>query len=69
LIGYATGGAFLGLSYFDYPYDLVIILMLTYQIAVKNYWGTLEQPLTADSDADPAESQGHLDKKQQVLLP
>jgi putative inorganic carbon (HCO3(-)) transporter len=69
LIGYATGGAFLGLSYFDYPYDLVIILMLTYQIAVKNYWGTLEQPLTTDSDTDPAESQGRLDKKQQVLLP
>lgn len=41
LIGYATGGAFLGLSYFDYPYDLVIILVLTYQIAVKDTWGTL----------------------------
>lgn len=69
LIGYATGGAFLGLSYFDYPYDLVIILVLTYQIAVKNYWGTLEQPLTADSDTNPAKSQGSLDEKQRVLLP
>lgn len=35
LIGYATGGAFLGLAYFDYPYHLVIILVLTYLIAVK----------------------------------
>jgi putative inorganic carbon (hco3(-)) transporter len=39
LIGYATGGAFLGLAYFDYYYSLVIILVLTYQIAVKNFWG------------------------------
>lgn len=47
LIGYAIGGAFLGLSYFDYPYDLVIILVLVYQIAVKNFWGSTEQPLKA----------------------
>lgn len=28
LIGYATGGAFLGLSYFDLPYHLMIIVLL-----------------------------------------
>src|SRR5512139_1570553 len=28
LIGYATGGAFLGMSYFDLPYHLMIILVL-----------------------------------------
>jgi len=47
MIGYATGGAFLGLAYFDYYYHLVIILVLTYQIAVKNAWGTLEQGKSA----------------------
>lgn len=38
MVGYATGGAFLGLAYFDYYYHLVIILVLTYQIAVKKFW-------------------------------
>jgi probable O-glycosylation ligase (exosortase A-associated) len=29
LIGYAAGGAFLGLAYFDLPYHLMIIVLLT----------------------------------------
>jgi len=29
LVGYATGGAFLGLAYFDLPYHLMIIVLLT----------------------------------------
>lgn len=29
LIGYAVGGAFLGLAYFDLPYHIVIIMLLT----------------------------------------
>ena len=29
LIGYATGGAFLGLAYFDLPYHLMVIIVLT----------------------------------------
>jgi probable O-glycosylation ligase (exosortase A-associated) len=29
LVGYATGGAFLGLAYFDLPYHLMIIILLT----------------------------------------
>jgi len=29
LIGYAAGGAFLGLAYFDLPYHLMIIILLT----------------------------------------
>lgn len=28
LVGYATGGAFLGLAYFDLPYHLLIIVVL-----------------------------------------
>lgn len=58
MIGYATGGAFLGLAYFDYYYHLVIILALTYQIAVKNAWGTLEQEQPAAADAVPANPRG-----------
>jgi len=54
MVGYATGGAFLGLAYFDYYYHLVIILVLLYQIAVKNAWGTLEQGKSADSDTAQA---------------
>ena len=33
LIGYAAGGAFLGLAYFDLPYHLMIILILTAKFA------------------------------------
>jgi len=29
LIGYGTGGAFLGLSYWDMPYNLIVIILLT----------------------------------------
>ncbi len=32
LIGYAIGGAFLGLAYFDLPYQLIAILILTLRI-------------------------------------
>lgn len=49
MVGYATGGAFLGLAYFDYYYHLVIILVLLYQIAVKNAWATQKQDKPADS--------------------
>lgn len=33
LIGYAAGGAFLGMSYFDLPYHLMIMLVLTAKFA------------------------------------
>ncbi len=33
LVGYAAGGAFLGMSYFDLPYHLMIILVLTARFA------------------------------------
>ena len=32
-MGYAVGGAFLGMSYFDLPYHLMIILVLTAKFA------------------------------------
>jgi probable O-glycosylation ligase (exosortase A-associated) len=44
LIGYATGGAFLGLPYFDLPYHLIIIIMLT-----ARFSGALDKPVLAES--------------------
>ena len=29
LIGYLVGGAFLSLAYFDLPYDIIVILVVT----------------------------------------
>lgn len=69
LVGYSTGGAFLGLAYFDYYYHLVIILVLTYQIAVKNMWGSLEQGKSADSDAVQVMPQGNFDYKRRMRMP
>ena len=31
LVGYAVGGAFLSLAYFDLPYNIVVILVVTTQ--------------------------------------
>jgi probable O-glycosylation ligase (exosortase A-associated) len=64
MVGYATGGAFLGLAYFDYYYHLVIILVLTYQIAVKHTWSTVEQDKPAESDTAQAMPQRILAHKQ-----
>ena len=36
LIGYATAGAFLGLAYFDLPYHLVVIIVLTKVLLEKD---------------------------------
>jgi putative inorganic carbon (HCO3(-)) transporter len=36
LIGYATAGAFLGLAYFDLPYHLVVIIVLTKVLLIKD---------------------------------
>lgn len=52
LIGYGAGGAFLGLAYFDLPYHLMIILVLT-----AKFSGVLEKttPVSAKSlSAHPA---------------
>lgn len=71
MIGYATGGTFLGLAYFDYPYDLVIILVLTYQIAVKNAWGAPESEQAKDVDADALQTtpEGRLAYKRRMRQP
>lgn len=69
LIGYATGGAFLGLSYFDYPYHLVIILVLTHQIAVKNAFGTLEHPVISNSTPHPGTSRNNITRNRNIHSP
>jgi hypothetical protein len=69
MVGYATGGAFLGLAYFDYYYHLVIILVLAYQIAVKNTWGTLEQAKPADPDATRTMPMRILAHNRRIRLP
>ena len=35
LIGYAVGGAFLGLAYYDLPYHLMAIIIITRSIVEK----------------------------------
>lgn len=69
MVGYATGGAFLGLAYFDYYYHLVIILVLTYQIAVKNKWGALKQAKSADSNAIQAMPKGSFAHERRMRIP
>jgi probable O-glycosylation ligase (exosortase A-associated) len=47
LVGYAAGGAFLGMAYFDLPYHLMIILLLT-----AKFSGLLDKvPVGAKRDA------------------
>ncbi len=50
LIGYASGGAFLGLAYFDLPYHMMVILLLAAKIS--GVLGKLE-PAIARSNARP----------------
>ena len=44
LVGYAVGGAFLGLAYFDLPYHLMTMLVLTRAIVTKEIAKTAEIP-------------------------
>jgi putative inorganic carbon (HCO3(-)) transporter len=50
MIGYATGGAFLGLAYFDLPYNFLAIVLIAYHIALKE---VNPLPLASDSDTGP----------------
>jgi len=49
LIGYATGGAFLGMAYFDLPYHLMVILILTARFS--GLFGKATQPVDKGADA------------------
>jgi len=40
LVGYAVGGAFLSLSYFDLPYNVMVIIVLTKVWVERKSWLT-----------------------------
>ena len=43
LIGYAVGGAFLSLAYFDLPYEIMVALLVTRQWVLSRAWETEPQ--------------------------
>lgn len=47
LAGFAVGGAFLSLAYFDLPYDLMVLVVLARVWVAKKAWET--EPIYADS--------------------
>ena len=49
LVGYAVGGAFLSLAYFDLPYDILIIAVLAKRWALE---AKSEQKNAADAPLD-----------------
>jgi probable O-glycosylation ligase (exosortase A-associated) len=53
LIGYAAGGAFLGLAYFDLPYHLMVVLVLT-----AKFVGLLDKTSAAKSTPVPIAAAG-----------
>lgn len=42
LVGYATGGAFLSLGYFDLPYNIMVLVVLTKKWVISEVWRNLE---------------------------
>ena len=46
-VGYATGGAFLGLAYFDLPYHLMAVMALTKVVVEKRLAESVSSPDTA----------------------
>jgi hypothetical protein len=40
LIGYAIGGAFLQLGYFDLPYNIMVLVVLTHVWVTSKAWET-----------------------------
>lgn len=63
-VGYAFGGAFLGLSYFDLFYDLVAILVLTRHFVARDLQ---EQEPLRDSDVISAKERGLAPSRSQCL--
>lgn len=54
LIGYASGGAFLGLAYFDLPYHLMIILLLAAKFSGVLSKSSQNVAQAVDQTADPS---------------
>lgn len=51
LIGYAVGGAFLSLAYFDLPYNLMVLMVLTQRWIELKRWQLEPQPVRGWRDA------------------
>jgi hypothetical protein len=60
LVGYAVGGAFLSLAYYDVPYNLLVVLVLTRMLvdkAIKTADHKKEAPTKPHLSAGKAGSQ------------
>ena len=51
LVGFVVGGSFLGLAYWDYPYILVIVLVLTKVVVQRKLEQTRVQAVVAPAPA------------------
>ncbi len=59
LIGYAVGGAFLSLSYFDLPYNIMVLVVLARRWVLAKAWATEPRPSVApESTPDTFASNG-----------
>jgi probable O-glycosylation ligase (exosortase A-associated) len=58
LVGYAVGGAFLNLAYYDVPYNLLVVLVLTRMLVEKEIKGAAQEqgiaiaPMSAGGGGD-----------------
>ena len=58
MVGYLTGGAFLGLGYFDLPYHIIALLILTHTVITRE--GVEDDGTNAQSGARGSEVQGRI---------
>jgi len=54
LVGYAVGGLFLGLAYFDLPYSLLALVVATHGVVAKELRGVQQPARDALPEASPA---------------
>ena len=66
IIGYAVGGNFLGLAYFDLPYHLIAILLLTLRIIEEKDTAMSTKNVKSSMDAIPSHSEQRQVVKQRI---
>ena len=54
LVGYAVGGLFLGLAYFDLPYSLLALVVATHGVVARELRGAQQPARDALPEASPA---------------
>lgn len=68
MIGYAAGGAFLGLAYFDYYYHLVAIIVITWTLVFKPDFYTASLPKPGMKRMPPATAEvAEVEQKSQKI--